>query len=209
MTTQDTDLTPMAWDQRYLQGRDGWDLGQAAPPLQHFLHEHPLAPQPPGRVLVPGCGRGHDARLLASLGFTVTGIDISAEALREARRLDQPEASCQWLQLDALDPMALRKEGLAAGSMIGVVEHTCFCAIDRSLREAYANSMGELVAAGGWLLGLFWCHSRSGGPPFGCQPERVNQLLGGAGFEAEVWGPAQHGLPSRDNEWLGLWRRRR
>ncbi|WP_255094263.1 methyltransferase domain-containing protein [Synechococcus sp. J7-Johnson] len=153
MTTQDTDLTPNAWDQRYLDGRDGWDLGRAAPPLQHFLHEHPLAPQPPGRVLVPGCGRGHDARLLASLGFTVTGIDISAEALREARRLDQPAASCQWLQVDALDPMALHKEGLAAGSMIGVVEHTCFCAIDPSLREAYANSMGEMVAAGGVVAG--------------------------------------------------------
>lgn len=208
MTTQDTDLTPTAWDQRYLEGRDGWELGQAAPPLQQFLNEHPLAPRPPGRVLVPGCGRGHEARLLAGLGFSVTGIDISIEALREARRLDQPGVSCQWLQLDVLDPVALNRAGLAAASMIGVVEHTCFCAIDPARREAYARSMGTLVAPGGWFLGLFWCHSRSGGPPFGSQPEQVNGLLESAGFEAEVWGPAQGGLPSRDNEWLGLWRRR-
>jgi methyl halide transferase len=202
------ELTPTAWDQRYRQGRDGWDLGQAAPPLAHFLQEHPLAPRPPGRVLVPGCGRGHDARLLARLGFSVTGIDISAEALSEARRLDQPEASSEWLQLDALDPAALQQAGLTTASMIGVVEHTCFCAIDPALRGTYARRMAEVVAAGGWLLGLFWCHARSGGPPFGAQPQRVSALLEDAGFEAEVWGPAEHGVPSRDNEWLGLWRRR-
>lgn len=208
MTMHESDLTPKAWDQRYLQGRDGWELGKAAPPLAHFLHDHPLAPQPPGRVLVPGCGRGHEARLLNSLGFAVIGIDISAEALREARQLDQPDASCQWLQVDVLDPPALEEAGLGEASVIGVVEHTCFCAIDPALRTAYAQSMGRMVAPGGWLLGLFWCHSRSGGPPFGCQPEQVARWLQGAGFEAEVWGPAHHGLPSRDNEWLGLWRRK-
>ncbi|WP_255143918.1 hypothetical protein [Synechococcus sp. EJ6-Ellesmere] len=46
--------------------------------------------------------------------------------------------------------------------------------------------MGELAAPGGWFLGLLCCHSRSGGPPFGSQPEQVSQLLEGAGFEAEV-----------------------
>jgi SAM-dependent methyltransferase len=74
------------WDQRYRDGGDGWELGEPAPPLRHFLESDLQAPQPPGRVLVPGCGRGHEAALLAGLGFAVVGLDLSAAALREARR---------------------------------------------------------------------------------------------------------------------------
>jgi SAM-dependent methyltransferase len=37
-------------------------------------------------VLSLACGQGQDARLLAGLGATVTGIDISEEMLRHARR---------------------------------------------------------------------------------------------------------------------------
>ena len=84
-------LTPLTaasrWDQRYQEGSDGWELGQPAPSLAQFLRSHPLAPQPPGRVLVPGCGRGHEAALLEDLGFSAIGLDFSGAALREARRL--------------------------------------------------------------------------------------------------------------------------
>ena len=86
------------WDQRYREGSDRWELGAPAPPLQLFLTQHAQAPQPPGRVLVPGCGRGHEAALLAGLGFAVVGLDFSAEAVREARRLhgEQP-GRLTWL----------------------------------------------------------------------------------------------------------------
>jgi SAM-dependent methyltransferase len=76
-----TRASALVWDRRYREGRDGWELGQPAPPLQDFFSHHPLAPHPPGRVLVPGCGRGHEARLLAELGFAVVGLDFSAEAI--------------------------------------------------------------------------------------------------------------------------------
>ena len=76
-----------AWDHRYREGSDAWELGQPAPPLQAFLQHHPMAPEPPGRVLVPGCGRGHEAALLAAAGFAALGLDFSAEALAEAQRL--------------------------------------------------------------------------------------------------------------------------
>ena len=54
-----------AWDQRYRDGTDGWELGRPAPPLEAFLRSDARAPQPFARVLVPGCGRGHEAALLA------------------------------------------------------------------------------------------------------------------------------------------------
>ena len=37
-------------------------------------------------VLSLACGQGQDARLLAHLGATVTGVDVSEEMLRHARR---------------------------------------------------------------------------------------------------------------------------
>lgn len=99
---------PSHWDQRYQEGSDGWELGQPAPPLARFLRSHPLAPQPPGKVLVPGCGRGHEVGLLADLGFGAIGLDFSGEALREARRLHgEDRAGLQWLQADLFDRQAL------------------------------------------------------------------------------------------------------
>jgi thiopurine S-methyltransferase len=107
-----------AWDQRYREGRDGWELGAPAPPLNTFLREDPRRPLPPGTVLVPGCGRGHEAALLAELGFTAIGLDLSGEALREARRMHGPDRpGLRWLHADLLDAAGLRSAALADGSL--------------------------------------------------------------------------------------------
>jgi thiopurine S-methyltransferase len=203
------------WDQRYRDGGDGWELGEPAPPLRHFLESDLQAPQPPGRVLVPGCGRGHEAALLAGLGFAVVGLDLSAAALREARRCHgdgSTQLQLQWLQADLFDRQALQAGGLGAACCDGVLEHTCFCAIDPGLREAYIALIVQLLRPGGWLLGLFWCHNRPAGPPYGSDPDQLAAAFTRAGLQAEVWRPAQHSAIGRDGrpreqEWLGLWRR--
>jgi hypothetical protein len=50
-------------------------------------------PPPRGRVAVPGCGRGHDARFLASHGYETVGFDFAAPAVDEARRLAQRDGT--------------------------------------------------------------------------------------------------------------------
>ncbi|MEX1324124.1 MAG: methyltransferase domain-containing protein [Synechococcaceae cyanobacterium] len=198
---------PGRWDQRYREGGDGWELGQPAPPLAEFLRHDPRAPVPGGPVLVPGCGRGHEAALLAELGFSVVGLDFSVEALREARRLHGPDRpGLRWLQADLFDRTALQTAGLGPGSLRGVLEHTCYCAIDPGLREAYGATVAQLLAPGGWLLGLFWCHSRPGGPPWGSDPHKLAHLWRQAGLVEEIWEPASGSIPKRSDEWLGLWR---
>jgi methyl halide transferase len=196
------------WDQRYREGADGWELGRPAPPLETFLRADSRSPRAPGRVLVPGCGRGHEAALLAELGFEAIGLDFSAEAIARARELHgagRPEL--RWLQADLFDATALEAGGLAPGSLQGVLEHTCFCAIDPARRNAYLEAVVRLLAPGGWLLGLFWCHGRAGGPPWGSDAGELAQQLEAAGLRLRVWEPAQGSLPERDNEWLGLWQR--
>jgi SAM-dependent methyltransferase len=202
----------LAWDHRYREGTDAWELGQPAPPLQAFLQHHALAPEPPGRVLVPGCGRGHEAALLAAAGFAAVGLDFSAAALAEAERLHGSGPALQWLQADLFDPAALAAAGLTPGSLQGVLEHTCFCAIDPSQRSTYLTTVQELLAPGGWLLGLFWCHPRPGGPPYGAEAWALARQFEQAGFSKVCWEAAvgsasgRNGQP-RDHEWLGLWRR--
>ena len=112
----------------------------------------------------------------------------------------------RWLQADLFDETALTAAGISAGSLQGVLEHTCFCAIDPAQREAYLDTVARLLAPGGWLLGLFWCHPRLDGPPWGSDPALLAQQLATAGFHQQLWQPAQGSAPERDNEWLGLWR---
>jgi SAM-dependent methyltransferase len=52
----------------------------------------------PGRALDVGTGQGRNALYLASLGWNVTGVDFSMEALREARE----EAAARKLEFDAV-----------------------------------------------------------------------------------------------------------
>ena len=199
---------PLRWDQRYREGSDGWELGQPAPPLAEFLRHDPRRPEPEGPVLVPGCGRGHEAALLAELGFSVVGLDFSGEALREARRLhglDRP--GLRWLQADLFDPAALDAAGLGPGSLRGVLEHTCFCAIDPQLREDYVATVARLLQPDGWLLGLFWCHRRPGGPPWGSDPHELAHLWRQAALAEVIWEPASGSIAKRSDEWLGLWRK--
>jgi len=198
---------PEAWNARYRQGTDGWELGKAAPPLQAFLEHHPRAPQPEGAVLVPGCGRGHEAALLARLGFEVIGLDFSSEAIREARRLHGEHAQLRWLQADLFDADALSGAGLTNGSLSGVLEHTCFCAIDPSQRAHYRSTVDRLLRAEGWLLGLFFCHPRPGGPPFGSDPEQLAASWAQIGFHPLIWEPARGSVTGRSEEWLGFWRK--
>lgn len=196
------------WDQRYRDGADAWELGQPAPPLERFLRHHALAPKPPATVLVPGCGRGHEAALLADLGFAVTGLDFSAEAITAAgQRHGAARPELRWLQADLFDAEALAAAGLKPGSLDGVVEHTCFCAIDPSQREAYRDTVIRLLKPGGWLLGLFFCHNREGGPPYGSNPDELAQQWAESGLIQLLWEPAQGSVEQRSDEWLGLFRK--
>lgn len=196
-----------SWDQRYREGSDGWELGRPAPPLEQPLRHDPRAPRPPAKVLVPGCGRGHEAALLAALEFEAIGLDVSGEGLAEAQRLHGGGGPhLRWLQADLFDRLALARARLGVASLGGVVEHTCFCAIAPEQRPAYLAQMHHLLEPGGWLLGLFWCHNRPGGPPYGSDPQALAEKFREAGFTPQIWEPALGSVEGREQEWLGLWR---
>jgi thiopurine S-methyltransferase len=99
--------------------------------------------------LVPGCGRGHEAALLADLGYEVIGLDFSGEAIERAQAVQGSDRTqLRWLQADLFDGAALAAAGITTGSLQGVLEHTCFCAIDPAQREAYLDTVARLLVPG-------------------------------------------------------------
>lgn len=143
------------WDHLYSDDNAGWELGRATPPLVEYFNMY----TPAGlRTLVIGCGRGHEARMLARLGAQVTAIDLSPRAIAAARSLDDPTVeNIEYRVADLFAPTSERYEL--------IVEHTCFCAIDPGRRDEYVERTADALVPGGALVGLFYAHGRGGGPP--------------------------------------------
>jgi len=66
------------WESKYRSGETPWDRGAPNPALTQWLADDAL---PPGRALVPGCGRGYEVMTLARAGWQVTAIDSAPSAL--------------------------------------------------------------------------------------------------------------------------------
>jgi SAM-dependent methyltransferase len=161
----------MDWNRRYEEGDTPWDKGEAHPVLRDLPARGALA----GRILVPGCGAGHDVRALARQGLAVTGLDIAPLALEQAWR-HGCVAGETYVPGDFLRP----PPGLR-GSFDGIFEHTCFCAIDPARRADYVEAAASLLRPGGRLWAVFFVNPDhdGGGPPFGCPREELDSLFGG------------------------------
>ncbi|MEM6822114.1 MAG: methyltransferase domain-containing protein [Verrucomicrobiota bacterium] len=157
------------WDQRYLNDDTPWDEGAPSPPLREFLAKRAVS----GKVLVPGCGMGHDVRALTSQGADVVGLDISPEAIYRARMETRAEGE-QYVcgDLFCLPQVMERTFDL-------VFEHTCFCAIDPELRTSYVKAVREALKPSGQLLAVFFMNpAAETGPPFGATLEELDRLFG-------------------------------
>ena len=184
-----------AWRQRWQEGNTPWNLGQPAPELVTVLSSW----RPVGRVLVPGCGHGHEVSLLQDLGWDAVGLDVAPEALAAARQRDPRP---QWHCGDVLNP-PLRWQA----TFDLVLEHTCFCALPPRCRETYGQAVTDLLQSGGNFLGLFWCHSRPDGPPFGSTPQELKTCFGRA-LRLITLRQARHSVEDRcGEEWLGHWQK--
>ncbi len=162
---------PSFWEDLYQRGEGGWDLGEATPPLARWAAEHPQLVDGK-RVLVIGCGRGHDARMLARAGGVVTAVDFAADAVADARALAAKEGVAMEVWQADLFELPLRPERYDL-----CVEHTCFCAIDPARRAEYVEAVRGVLVDGGHLVALFYAHDRPGGPPFTTDDEELGRLF--------------------------------
>jgi len=166
---------PAYWEEVYQGGRAGWDLGGPTPVFRRLLASGQFAP---GRVIVLGAGRGHDAREFARRSFIVTAVDFAADAVRDMRALADPQAPIEILQADifSLAPPL-------DATFDYVLEYTCFCAIDPQRRTEYADLVARLLKPGGTYIHLaFPLGDHAGGPPFAVSLSEIFALFGARGF---------------------------
>jgi len=163
------DQALMDWNRRYEEKDTPWDKGSAHPVLADMLAHGALS----GRVLVPGCGTGHDVRELARRGLEVIGLDVAPLALERA--LAGASVGDETYLLGDLFhlPPDLRS------AFDGVFEHTCFCAIDPAKRAEYVSAVASALRPGGKLLAVFFLDpgNDGDGPPFGCTTAELDNLF--------------------------------
>ena len=173
-----------------------WEKGGPSPGLVDFLASEPVR----GRVLVPGCGFGHDVRALAATAEEVVGIDLAPSAVKGAQAF--PKAGAERYEIADLFALPPHQRG----SFDWVWEHTCFCAIDPAQRAAYVDAVAGALRPGGRLLAVFYLdpgnNSPDEGPPFEVSIAELDRLFLPRFTLVREWLP-HRAYPGRENrEWM-------
>lgn len=198
---------PVGWNTRYQKRETPWDLDGPSPSLRAALDLgmlHGLK-----RVLVPGCGLGHDVELLAERGHEPLGVDMAPTAIERLRERVDARPDSVSVEAEVGDVFTLPQRH-AEASFDAVFEYTCFCAIDPADRPRYAATMTHLVRPGGRLLFLVFPTHRDveGGPPFAVTLEDVRAHFDEGWVERFV-SPSQVAPGLRaGREWVALLERR-
>lgn len=148
MKSDFSDFDAAYWRERYVAGRDGWDAHGITPPLRAYFDQLDVSQQP--RILIPGAGRAYEAEYLQQLGFKEVFVaDLAPEPLEDlaARVPAFPKEHlllADFFALPNAQPYDL------------IVEQTFFCALNPTLRPAYAKQCAALLRPGGTLMGLLF-----------------------------------------------------
>lgn len=161
------------WEERYQKGETGWDRGMVSAALHAWLEPGALEPC---RILVPGCGRGHEVVELARRGFAVTAIDIAPSACSHVQReLAAADVNGEVICGDLF-------EFNSAAPFDAIYEQTCLCAITPEQRRPYEQQLYHWLRPGGVLYALLMQTGAEGGPPFHCDLLKMHRL-----FDEQRW----------------------
>jgi len=187
------------WESRYQSHDTPWEKGAPSPGLVEYLEVNPPLD---GKVLVPGCGWGHDVRTISNSTNEVIGLDIAPSAIKGSESF--PKAGRESYRLEDLFnlPSGMR------GAFDWVWEHTCFCAIDPSMRQAYAQAVAGALKPGGHLLAIFYLDpgndDENDGPPFGVTLKQLDAFFQESFQLVREWLPTR-AYPGREGrEWMRL-----
>ena len=210
--TRDPD-DPSFWDERFAVGFTPWDEARTPPALLRFLERE--RGRLGRRVLIPGCGSGHEVAALDAAGFQVLAIDFAAAAIALARRVLSPALAERCLrQADFFRFEDELDEPLARPPFDWIYERAFLPALAPARWPQWAARVAMLLAPGGRLAGLFFVDAalpeRRSGPPFVASRGELDTLLGVAFTCSEAAPlPAAETLPvfAGRLQWM-VWQRR-
>jgi len=173
--------SPDFWQERFASHRTPWDRGEVNPALEPLIAQGLF---PAGaRVLVPGCGAGHEVARLAAAGCRVLAVDYAPAAVALTReRLARAGLVAEVIEADLL-------AWTPPAPLDGVWEQACLCALHPDHWVAYATRLAGWMAPGGTLALLAVQAEREGrreglveGPPYHCDINAMRAL-----FSASAW----------------------
>uniref|UniRef100_A0A0D3GCZ1 Methyltransferase domain-containing protein n=1 Tax=Oryza barthii TaxID=65489 RepID=A0A0D3GCZ1_9ORYZ len=179
------------WEKSWEAAVTPWDLGKPTPIIEHLVKSGTL---PKGRAL------GYDVVALASPERFVVGLDISSTAVEKAKQWSSslPNADCfTFLADDFFKWKPSEQFDL-------IFDYTFFCALDPSLRLAWAETVSGLLKPHGELITLIYLISdQEGGPPFNNTVTDYQKVLEPLGFKAILMEDNELAIKPRKRNWEG------
>ncbi|PCH41417.1 S-adenosyl-L-methionine-dependent methyltransferase [Wolfiporia cocos MD-104 SS10] len=200
------------WDKAWKGEVTPWDAGCAQPPLQDLIASGKLKLPKSGRALVPGCGRGYDALVIASeLGLDTLAIDISPTAIEAAQRWEYAIQGSVTPKIDfqVKDFFSLGHSEEEHYEL--VYDYTFFVALPPALRADWGRQMAKIVKSGGYLIALLFPilnQPEDVGPPFYAREEHYSALLDGDWEKVLDEIPENSLVGHKGIEQLMVWRRK-
>lgn len=173
-----------------------WDHDRPNPALTEWLDaEAPGVVRCGSRVVVVGCGRGHDARELLRRGYDVTAFDCSESAIRLAKTLDPEHAACYFrASLFDLPVRWIHRFEL-------VVEIHTLQSLRPVHRPAVMDGLARLVGTRGRLLAISHLAvepaREESGPPWALTESELREIAEAAGLRIVEWRGFESGSPAR------------
>jgi len=133
------------WDASYTDGPAPWDIGRPQQAIARLVSQRTFA----SAVLDAGCGTGENTLLVASLGFSVLGVDVAETALAIARQ----KARDRGIEAEFAAADALHLDRLGRKFQT-VLDCGLFHAFDGAERPEYVASLASVTERGGILYVL-------------------------------------------------------
>ena len=177
------------WHERWERGEIGFHQHDFNRHMQRFVSR--LGTGPGANVLVPLCGKSLDMVWLAKQGFQVTGIEISAVAVKRffvenglSYELGQRSGAVLYrgenIQLLCADFFGVKKGDLPV--VDAVYDRASLVALPPEMRPAYAEHLTGLMEPGtrSLLVTLDYPGEEMQGPPFSVNLDEVRRLFCGS-----------------------------
>ncbi|HWA25680.1 MAG TPA: methyltransferase domain-containing protein [Lacunisphaera sp.] len=150
---------PEYWNARYLNDDTPWDFDGVPADLKEFLQKRGKG----AKVLIPGCGSGHEIKAFAEAGYEVTAIDFAPFAVDRARRMVGSALAENILLGDFF------QYDFPGSSFDLIYERAFACAFTPDRRQAYRDRLAQLLKYRGLLIGYYYYKRPllTEGPPFG------------------------------------------
>ncbi len=160
------------WDEKYINNEAHWDMRTPTPVFEKLLDSGEFLT--PGKILIAGCGKGHDAVLAAKKGYDVYAVDFSIEAIKLAKEL----ADIENVRLNLVHEDIFKLDSVYSEYFDYVYDYVTYCSVLPERRKEYAGKIGRFLKKGGKLIAiLFPVEERKGGPPYAVDVKEFYELF--------------------------------